>query len=379
MKLMHLSDLHLGKRLIDYSLIEDQQYILDQIIDIAERERPDAVLIAGDVYDRAVPPVEAVRLFDGFMDEITRRGIALLIISGNHDSEDRLAYAGRQLRKSGVYISPVYDGKIDRVTLSDAFGDVNFYLMPYVHPENVRRYFEDREIANANDAAAAILGSLGADFGGRNVILSHQFIGGGETSDSERRSVGTLEDVDAALYAGFDYVALGHLHKPQNIGRADGTMRYSGTPIRYSRSELYTDKSVTMVELGAKGDVRVRELPLAPLRGMRELKGSFDELMAAGPAPGAEEDFYFIVLTDAEDIPNAAVRLRETFGHVLELSYDNARTRSEVTADMPENIEEKSPEELLRELFSKQNGVEMSDEALAFVREQMKKIEEWNI
>ncbi|MDO4475995.1 MAG: exonuclease SbcCD subunit D [Lachnospiraceae bacterium] len=375
MKLMHISDLHIGKRLMDVSLLEDQKYILEQILDIMDREQPDALLIAGDVYDTARPSIEAVELMDFFLTQLARREKPVFIISGNHDSAERLTYARSFLAQSRIYISPVYNGHIEPIRLADEWGVVCFWLMPYVNPDHAAAYFPDQRIRNADEAARAVLSEMQPDRSLRNVILSHQFIVGGTTSDSERKSVGTLEDVSAQYYEAFDYVALGHLHRPQNVGRSDGTMRYCGTPLKYSRSECSNEKTVTMVEMDAKGEMTVSQCPLHPLRELRLVRGGFDALMQEGPEAGAEQDFYFVDLTDEEDIPNAAARLRERFPNMLAMRYDNKRTRSFQMVDAPEELEEKSPMQLMEELFVLIHKEEMSAEARQFVTETMKKVE----
>lgn len=375
MKLMHLSDLHLGKRLMDVSLLEDQAYILQQILNLLDAEQPDALLIAGDVYDRANPSADAVQLLDDFLQQLAQRRICTFIISGNHDSAERLTYARSFLAHSGIHIAPLYDGHIAPVTLSDAYGDVCFWLMPYLHPDQVAHFFPGQEIRTAHDAAAAVLGAMQLEPGKRHVILSHQFIAGGAGCDSERRTLGTLEDVGASLYDAFDYVALGHLHRPQCVGRADGTMRYSGTPLMYSRSEMQLEKSVPLVTLGAPGEISIRTLPLHPLRALRLARGSFDELMRTGPADGTQEDHYFLDLTDEEDIPNAAARLRTRFPRMLALSYDNQRTRSFQEIDAPDAPEEKSPLALMMELYQLTHQHPMSEAAVRFVQAAMTHVE----
>ena len=375
MKFIHLSDLHIGKRLIDVSLLEDQRYIFDEILDILGAEQPDAVLIAGDIYDRANPSAEAMELLDYFLNRLSKTGKPVFIVSGNHDSPERLSFARSFLEKGHITISPVYQGHIAPVSLTDEYGEVCLWLMPYVRPETAAPFFGDKAIRNANDAVEAVIGEMEVDPSKRNVIISHQFVTGGTVSDSERKNIGTLENVNAALYAPFDYVALGHLHRPQNIGREDGTMRYSGTPLMYSRSEMDLEKSVTLVEMREKGNISVRTVPLTPRRGMRLARGSFDELIRSGPEPGTGEDYYFIDLTDEEDIPNAAARLRERFPYLLGLHYDNRRTNSAGSIDAPEAVEEKSPMELVRELYQLINKKPMSEEAEGFVLSGMKKVE----
>lgn len=285
MKLFHLSDLHLGKRLNELPLLEDQKYILSQIIEMVRAEQPKAMLIAGDVYDRAQPPAEAVALFDEFITTLSAMGVHVLIISGNHDSAERIAYGGKLFSKSGIHVSPVYSGSIEPVELSDDFGPVRFYLLPYLHPVSVARLLPDRDITGFDDATAAVIDTMQINPSVRNVLLAHQFVVGGSVSDSERQ-IGTLDQVDASHFDAFDYVALGHLHRPQNVAREDGTMRYCGTPLKYSLSEVQDEKSVTVVELNEKGSVTVRLLPLRAPHEMRKIVGTFDELYKSGPLEG---------------------------------------------------------------------------------------------
>ena len=377
MKFLHLSDLHLGKRLIDMSLLEDQEHILDEIVRVAKEEEVKAVLISGDIYDRSNPASEAMALFSRFVHCLKQLGCLVLVISGNHDSSERVAYFGELVCDSGVFLSPVYNGHISPVETSDDYGVVAFYLMPYIHPDVVRHFFPDEKCENANDAAALVLGEIHPNPAHRNVILSHQLIFGSEFDEREQRSVGTLDNVDAALYEAFDYVALGHIHKAQNVGRPDGTMRYCGTPMKYSKKEALSEKSVTVVELREKGDVSVRTVQLTPLREMRLVRGSFDEVITRGPESGTEGDYFFITLTDDEDILHAASRLRERFGRVLDVDFDNARTRSdsELTIDGIPDIEQKSPLELIMELYRLTHSTDMSDEARAFTEKMIRETE----
>ena len=375
MKCMHLSDLHLGKRLIEVSLLEDQAFILDRIGDIAAEERPQAVLIAGDVYDRSNPPVEAMTLFARFVGRLADLGCRVLVISGNHDSPERVAYLGELTRARGVYLSPAWDGRVEPVELSDEFGAVRFWPVPFIHPEVARGIFPGERIESANDAARLALGALDVDPACRNVVLSHQFVSGSRFDEREQRAVGALDNVDPALYGAFDYVALGHIHGAQAVGRSDGTMRYCGTPLKFSRREASAEKSVTLVELGPKGDVRVRVRPLKPLREVRAVRGAFDELMLRGPGEGQAGDWFFITLTDEEDVPNAAARLRERFGRVLALDYDNARTRGGADGVIGAAEEDRQPMELLAEFYRRINHRELGDEARAFAERVMRETE----
>ncbi len=276
MKLIHLSDLHLGKRVNEFSMLEDQEFILTKIINIIDGEKPDAVIIAGDVYDKSVPSAEAVQLFDDFLCRLAKRKLHVFVISGNHDSAERMAFGGRLMEMSGVHMSPVCNGNVKPISLEDEFGRVNFYMLPFVKPANVRRFFEDSEIESYTDAVRAAVESMNVNTAERNVIITHQFVTGAERSESEEISVGGSDNVDASVFDCFDYVALGHLHGAQSIGRE--TLRYSGTPLKYSFSEKDQTKAVTVVELGEKGRVCVSSLPLAPRRDMREIRGTYAEL-----------------------------------------------------------------------------------------------------
>ena len=259
MKLMHLSDLHLGKRVNEFSLLEDQQYILNEILQMADRERPDGVIIAGDVYDKAVPPAEAVSLLDRFLVELARRSLQVFVISGNHDSPERMAFGGRLMEGSGLHMAPVYRGQVDPIPLEDAYGPVNLYLLPFVKPAQVRRFFPDREIATYTQALEAAISAMDLDPRVRNVLVTHQFVTGAERCDSEELSVGGSDNVDVSVFAPFDYVALGHIHGPQCVGRE--TVRYCGTPLKYSFSEARHRKSVTLVELAPRGRRRCAPSP----------------------------------------------------------------------------------------------------------------------
>ena len=361
MKFFHLSDLHLGRRIYEFSLIEDQKFILEEILCLAEQERPDAVVIAGDIYDRAVPSAEAVELFDGFLCALSERHIPVLAISGNHDSPERIAFGASLMTPSGVYLSPVYNGSVEVVTLSDVFGEVRFYLLPFIKPANVRRFYPDAAIESYTDAIRCAVEHMDVDMAARNVLITHQFVTGGVRSDSEDITVGGTDNVDAAVFDGFDYVALGHLHSAQKIGRE--TLRYSGTPLKYSFSERNQEKSVTVVELGAKGSVSVSVLPLTPRRDMREIRGTYAELTLRDDYAGTNTgDYIHSILTDENDIPNALARLRSIYPNLMKLDYDNLRTRTSAVIAAEEHHRTMTDTELFAELFEKQNGQKLSDE-----------------
>ena len=373
MKLIHLSDLHLGKRVNDVSMLEDQQYILQQILGIIDAEAPDAVLIAGDVYDRSVPSAEAVALLDDFLYQLSHQKLQVFVISGNHDSPERLAFGGRLMARSGIHVSPVYDGTVTAVTLTDDHGPVNTYLLPFLKPAHVKRYFPDTEISSYTDACRTVVESMGLDPSVRNVLVAHQFVTGAVSCDSEEISVGGSDNVDAAVFEAFDYVALGHIHGPQNI--LPNRIRYCGTPLKYSFSECRHHKSITVVEMGEKGTLTLRTVPLSPLRDLRELRGSYAELTARENYRGTPvEDYLHIILTDEEDVPEAVGRLRVIYPNLMKLTYDNTRTRSTGILDVGEEIRRKSPLELFGELYEAQNNQPLSPTQEDYVRDLIESI-----
>ena len=298
MKLIHLSDLHLGKRVNELSMLEDQEYILNETLKIIDTEKPDGVMIAGDVYDKAVPPAEAVKLFDDFLVRLSKRQLQVYIISGNHDSPERLAFGGRLMELSGIHISPVYDGSVQPLSFDDRFGSVNIYLLPFIKDIHVKKYFPEAAINNYSDALKTVIDNMNIDRNERNILAAHQYITDSERSGSEDMPLGGLDNVDSCVFDGFDYVALGHLHRPQNVGSE--RMRYCGSPLKYSFSEIQDQKSVTVVELGEKGNVTVRTVPLVPLRDMKEIKGKYDEITLRSYYENTsyQEDYIHITLTD---------------------------------------------------------------------------------
>ena len=373
MKLIHLSDLHLGKRVNEFSMLEDQQYILTEILQIIDREKPDGVMIAGDVYDKSVPSAEAVALLDDFLVRLAKRDLQVFLISGNHDSPERMAFGGRLMAQSGVHLAPVYDGKVSPITLTDEYGPVNLYLLPFLKPAHVRRCFPEREILTYTDALAAAIEAMGVDPAQRNVLVTHQFVTGAARCDSEEISVGGTENVDVSVFGPFDYVALGHIHGPQQVGRE--TVRYCGTPLKYSFSEAKHQKSVTVVELGEKGAVSVRTVPLTPMRDLAELRGTYEELTFRGFYDGTSypRDYVHITLTDEEDIPDAVSKLRIIYPNLMKLDYDNKRTRVGIILEGAED-QQRSPLELLEEFYEKQNGQPMGEEQRAFAKSLMERI-----
>ena len=376
MKFLHLADLHLGKRVNGFSMLEDQAHILRQILAILDDERPDGVLIAGDVYVKSVPSVEAVELLDGFLTELRTRGVPVLLISGNHDSPERLAFGGRVMDSCGIHISPVYDGALAPVTLQDAFGPVHVWLLPFVKPAHVRRWFPDADIESYTDAVAEAIAHMDIDTAARNVLVTHQFGTGGARSGSEELSVGGTDNVDSGVFAPFDYVALGHLHGAQHIGRE--TIRYAGSPLKYSFYEARQHKSVTVVTLGEKGDVQVRTVALTPLRELREIRGSYDELTARSfyEHTTYRSDYLHLILTDEQDVFDAMSRLRTIYPYLMTLDYDNARTRAAGGMSVPAETERRTPLELFEALYQRQNHQPMSEVQRAYIAQLMEQIME---
>lgn len=376
MKFLHLADLHLGKRVNGFSMLEDQAHILRQILAILDGEQPDGVLIAGDVYDKSVPSVEAVELLDSFLTELRARGVPVLLISGNHDSPERLAFGGRVMDSCGIHISPVYDGALAPVTLHDEFGPVHVWLLPFVKPAHVRRWFPDADIESYTDAVAEAVAHMDIDTAARNVLVTHQFVTGGARSGSEELSVGGTDNVDSGVFAPFDYVALGHLHGAQHIGRE--TIRYAGSPLKYSFSEARQHKSVTVVTLGEKGDVQVRTAALTPLRELREIRGSYDELTARSfyEHTTYRSDYLHLILTDEQDVFDAMSRLRTIYPYLMTLDYDNARTRAAGGMSVPAETERRTPLELFEALYTRQNHQPMSEVQRAYIAQLMEQIME---
>lgn len=359
MKLIHLSDLHLGKRVHEVSMLPEQVLILRQILDILDEEQPQALLLCGDIYDKTVPSGEAVTVFDDFLCQLAQRKLPVFIISGNHDSPERLAFGGRLMDASGIHFSPVFSGDIQPISLRDEYGPVHFWLLPFLKPAHVRRFYPEEAPETYTDALRVAIGRMAVDPTQRNVLLTHQFVTGAATCESEELSVGGTDCVDAEVFSDFDYVALGHLHGPQNV--LSPRIRYCGTPLKYSFSEAHHHKSVTVAELGEKGDLQIRLRPLTPLHDLREIRGAYQEVTAKSFYEGTStEDYLHITLTDEEDVPEAMGRLRAIYPNLLKLSYDNTRTRSNTVLDTAADVQRKSPLELFGELYEKQNNQPLS-------------------
>lgn len=393
MKLIHLSDLHIGKRVNEFSMLEDQKYILAQILSVVEKERPDGVILAGDLYDKPVPPAEAVQVLDVFLTRLADLNCPVFAVSGNHDSAERIAFGARLMSSRGIYVSPVYDGTVRSVVLTDAYGEVEIFLLPFIKPVVVRRALEVRsdeerqtgnvqetdslEIRTYQDAVCEAITRMTLNPERRNVLVAHQFVTGALRCESEELAVGGLDQVDASLFDGFDYVALGHIHSPQHVGRE--AVRYSGTPLKYSFSEAEQEKSITVAELGPKGILKICAIPLKPLRDMRKIRGTYLEVTARSFYQDTNTaDYVQVTLTDEEDIPDGLQKLRVIYPNLMRLEYDNRRTRENRMIDRAEASEQKSPLELFAEFYELQNNQAMGTVQETFVRHLIEEIQEKN-
>ncbi len=361
MKLMHLSDLHLGKRVNEFSMLEDQVYIINKIISIIDDKKPDGIILAGDIYDKPIPPAEAVELFDDFLYKLSQRNIKVFIISGNHDSAERIAFGSRLFDKSGIYLSPVYDGKISPIELNDDYGKINIYMLPFIKPVHVRRFFPDEEISSYTDAVSTVIKNMNMDNDIRNILITHQFVTGSSRTESEDISVGGSDNVDSIVFKDFDYVALGHIHRSQSCGSE--YIRYCGTPLKYSFSEANDTKSITLLDINEKGNIKLDFIPLTPLRDMVEIKGTYNELILKSFYENTtlQEDYVHITLTDEEDIPDVITKLRVVYKNIMKLDYDNNRTRSISEISLINDMESKSPLELFDIFYESRNGQYLSD------------------
>ena len=375
MKIIHLSDLHLGKRVHEFSMLDDQRYILKQILEHVAEEHPDVVILAGDIYDKPVPPAEAVQLFDQFLCGLAEQSVEVMIISGNHDSAERIAFGGKLMEHSGVHVSPVYDGDVKPVELEDAYGIVQFFLLPFIKPIHVRRCYAEEEIESYTDAMRTAISHMERNADARQVLVTHQFVTGAERSDSEEISVGGTDNVDVTVFDGFDYVALGHIHSPQAVGRDQ--VRYCGTPLKYSFSEAGQEKSITVVELKEKGNVEISAVPLHPLRDMRKIRGSYMEVTAKSfYENGNCEDYLHVTLTDEEDILDGLQKLRVIYPNIMQLEYDNCRTRGNMELTAAQAVEQKSEMELFMEFYELQNNQPMSQVQKEFVGNIIREVKE---
>lgn len=374
MKIIHLADLHIGKRVNEFSMIDDQKHILNQILEIIDKEKPDAVIIAGDVYDKQVPSIEAVELLDSFISDISKRKTTTFIISGNHDSAERLAFGSSLMAMGKIYISPVYNGKISKYTLKNDFGSANFYLLPFVKPNHVKRFFPNEKIESYTDAIRVVVDNLKLDTSEINILIAHQFVTGASRTESEEISVGGLDNVDASVFEDFDYVALGHIHRPQKIGTE--RIRYCGTPLKYSFSEVNDTKSVSIIEINSKEDFNLRTIPLIPKRDMRKIRGTYEELITKTSYENTNTDDYIhVTLTDEFNVVDAIQKLRVIYKNIMKLEYDNMRTRESRKINLDDMvIENKNPLEIFSEFYKLQNNKEMDDEQKEIIKKIMEEV-----
>lgn len=375
MKLFHLSDLHIGKNVNGFSMIEDQKYILNQILQTAEAEKPDGLLISGDVYDGKIPAAEAVQVLDLFLTRLSEMEIPAFIISGNHDSAERLAFGSSLMGKSGIYFSKVYDGTVEKIPLRDEYGTVWIYLLPFLRPATVRHALPEHaeEIGSTTDAVRAVLEQTKINPKERNILLAHQFVTGAKRCESEELQVGASDQIPVELFDAFDYVALGHIHSPQKVGRE--TVRYCGSPLKYSFSEAGQEKSITVVELKEKGNVELCTIPLKPLHDLRKIRGTYLEVTEKSFYANSDcEDYLMVTLTDEEDILDGLAKLRIIYPNLMHLEYDNTRTRFDENVTAAEDIERKSELELFREFYKLQNNQDMTEQQEAFVKALLERI-----
>ena len=375
MKFAHIADLHIGKRVHDFSMLEDQRYILEEMLRIFDEEKVDGVLIAGDVYDKTVPSAEAVQVFDDFITKLAKMEMPVYMISGNHDSAERLAFGAQLFENNGVYISPVYEGDVKKVEVEDVYGTVNIWLLPFLKPATVRHALQREDINTYEEGVVAALQGCEIDTEQRNILVAHQFVTGADRSDSEETSVGGLDNVSAEVFEDFDYVALGHIHRAQKMGRE--ALRYSGTPLKYSFSEADHKKSVTIVELLEKGRVEIHVVPLVPRRDMRKMRGTYMEVTARDAYTEENKmDYLQITLTDEEDVPGALQKLRTVYPNLMRLEYDNVRTRENREVQAVEAQEQKSELELFEEFYELLNNESMKDEQVEFVEKLIQDLKE---
>lgn len=373
MKFLHLSDLHLGKRVHNFSMIDDQKYILEEILKIADEEKVTGVIIAGDVYDKPVPSAESVALFDDFLVRLAKRNLQVFVISGNHDSPERIAFGERLMRHSNVFLSPVYRGDIEPIILEDEYGSVFVYMLPFIKPVHVKHFLEETQIDDYTEAMQSVISHMNIDSRERNILVAHQFVTGAVKSESEEISVGGLDNVDASVFAPFDYVALGHIHRAQKIGKE--TIRYCGTPLKYSFAEAEHKKSVTLFELSEKGEVKICTKELKPMRDMIKIQGFFGELISSDFYEKIDKDSYVqITLFDENDVPNAFGRLAVIYPNLMQLKYDNKRTReSGEIVDSAESLS-LSPENLFAQFYEEMNQQPLTKEQAEYMQDKIEEI-----
>lgn len=368
MRFLHLADLHIGKRVNGFSMIEDQKFVFEQVYNVIENEKIDGIIMAGDIYDKPVPSAEAVKLFDEMLTRLVSINLPIFVISGNHDSAERIGFGSDILSAAKVYMSRVYNGNLQKIELEDDYGKINVYLLPFIKPATVKNIYKEAEIKDYDDALEYVLSQEKIDETKRNVIVSHQFVTGAMRSESEEVSVGGLDNVSVENYEAFDYVALGHIHRAQQMGRESA--RYAGTLLKYSFSEEKHNKSMTIVDLKEKGNIEIKEIPVKPLHDLKTIKGKFSKITSEEFYKELKkEDYYRAVLTDEDDILNAIGKLKSIYPNLMSMEYDNTRTRSYSVVDNVETGEAKSPLDYFEEFFEKQNARKMSEKQRNYLLE----------
>lgn len=376
MRFLHLADLHIGKRVNEFSMIEDQRYILIKILNIIDENKVDAVLIAGDVYDKQVPSAEAVMLLSEFLGKLAKRKLQVFVISGNHDSAERIGFGAELMSLSGVHMSKPFEGVPECICLQDEYGEIHVYMLPFIKPAYVRNCYPEVEIGSYDEAMRVVMEHTEIDINSRNILVAHQFVKGGVICDSEDISVGGLDEISADHFKRFDYTALGHLHGPQYVGNE--YIRYSGTPLKYSFSEVSHKKAALIVDIKGKGEISFEQIPLEPRCDMREISGTYMEVTARDfYEKFPKDDYMHVTLKDEQDVPDAIGRLRTIYPNIMRLDYDNKRTQSTGKAVEAENVEQKTPFELFQEFYESQNNQEMSEEQKQFSISLMEKI--WEV
>lgn len=375
MRILHLADLHLGKILQEQSLLEDQEYMLNEIINIIKEENIQAVLISGDVYDRSVPPADAVNLLDDFLKKLIKElKIKVFIISGNHDSKDRLGFGSKIFEDDGLYIESRYNGALRKVELEDEYGKLNIYMLPFIKPIEVRQYFEDDLENNYNTAINKIISKENINTKERNIIMVHQFVTAGanepERTESEVLTLGGIENVDVSNFDSFDYVAIGHVHRPQRIGR--DTARYAGTMLKYSFSEIRDSKSVPIIDIKEKGNININLVPLEPLRDMRQIEGPIEELLKKeNYETGNTDDYIKAIITNEEPVFDAIGQIRRIYPNTLKLEVRNSKTANGIQEQELnlENLKKKSELELFNDFYKFQNNVDLDENQKKIIEE----------
>lgn len=376
MRFLHLADLHLGKRVNEFSMIEDQKYVLKQVLNIIKEHNVQSVLMAGDIYDKSVPSAEAVLLLNDFLTELSKRGIITFVISGNHDSAERIGFGSDIMSQAGIHMAKPYNGKVEQVAVEDEYGEICVYMLPFIKPATVKHAHKEEEIITYDDAMAVVMKNINLDKSKRNILIAHQYVSGADRCESENISIGGIDEVSAGHFKDFDYVALGHLHGPQHVHSEN--IRYAGTLLKYSFSEVHHHKNALIVDIGEKGEINFKKIDIKPLHDMRELKGTYDELTARTFYEDLDtEDYFHITLTDEEDKVNALALLRTIYPNIMKLDYDNQRTKQNQKVMSTQKLEEKSPLNLFEEFYEIQNNVPMTNEQKAFIEEMIQKV--WEV